>query len=426
MSTEKSEPHTYRKKLDTLYKSIKSMIAIADPTAKQNDLSALGINAGLWLDKYIKNQSRQDTSSRSGLVEEVAALPIPELYTQYYQQWERLLTDYGVRPQQMRLARAKGRMAIGLGDESVLETSIALHHTYGVPYIPGSALKGLAASYARQRLGNEWKKDSPAYQTVFGDIKGAGGITFFDALLYIDSGKDINADKMLKSVLRQDTITVHHPGYYQGKKEAPSDWDSPTPIPFLSATGNYLMALAAPDFENGERWIDKTFEILEYALEEMGIGAKTTSGYGRMTLDYLDEETRHQYEEKKRLQNEEQQRLLAEERQKAEAEQQRLMEETNRIEAEKRRVEAEKQSVAAWKIEIKRLRNVASEMPNYYNKWLGLTSDENKLELARAIIAKVRQSGSKKNMQKRDWYQEIVAYVNKRIGIVKEAERNTL
>ena len=46
-----------------------------------------------------------------------------------------------------------------------------------------------------------------------------------------------------------------------------------------------FIALAAPDLENGLPWIDKTFEILAYALAEMGIGAKTSSGYGRMSLE---------------------------------------------------------------------------------------------------------------------------------------------
>lgn len=39
------------------------------------------------------------------------------------------------------------RMVIGLGNESVYETSMILHHIYGIPYIPGSAIKGVVRSY---------------------------------------------------------------------------------------------------------------------------------------------------------------------------------------------------------------------------------------------------------------------------------------
>lgn len=273
MSTKKSGLPTYRAKLQPLY---------ASKFVTRDNAS---VNAGLWLDKYIQKQDKEDTESRVTLIKQVAALHIPEAYIHFYKRWEHTLTDSGVKRQQMRLAHTKGRMIVGLGDESVLETSIALHHTYGVPYIPGSALKGLAASYARQRLGEDWKKDAPskAYNTIFGDTNEVGCITFFDALLYIDP----DANKRPKSVLHQDTITVHHPDYYQKQEKPPSDRDSPTPIPFLSVTGSYLIALAAPDLENGSLWIDKTFEILTYALEEMGIGAKTSSGYGRMTLEAM-------------------------------------------------------------------------------------------------------------------------------------------
>ena len=33
-----------------------------------------------------------------------------------------------------------GRLIVGLGGDNVLETGITLHHTYGVPIIPGSAM----------------------------------------------------------------------------------------------------------------------------------------------------------------------------------------------------------------------------------------------------------------------------------------------
>lgn len=239
-------------------------------------------NASLWLDKYIKVQSQEDTDSRSGLVKEVSEIALPKAYSQFYERWEQMLTSAGVTPQQRRTAMVKGRMIIGLGDESVLETSITLHHTYGVPYIPGSALKGLTASFARQRLGPKWQKGQEAYNVVFGTSKEAGFITFFDAPLVANSKQPI---------LHRDIITVHHPEYYQGNGATPSDWDSPTPIPFLSATGTYLIALAAPDLDHQQTWINKTFAILRYALEEMGIGAKTSSGYGRMELALTEDDT---------------------------------------------------------------------------------------------------------------------------------------
>jgi CRISPR-associated protein Cmr6 len=277
--------HSYRDHLASLYEKEKELIDI-----HQNK----DTNAGLWLDKYLTDQDRTDLkdresakgSNRAALVDAVAKIPTHEAYRQFYQRWKLLLDNAGAK---IREAKVKGRMIVGLGDESVLEISIALHHTYGIPYIPGSALKGLAASYTRQRLTEEWQPDSPtgAYKTIFGDTNGSGGIIFFDALYIPDTGPGQN-----KQALYPDIITVHHPEYYQGGKEdaTPSDWDSPTPIHFLSATGVYLVALAAPDLKYGQTWINKTFAILRLALQELGIGAKTSSGYGRMELEKKEED----------------------------------------------------------------------------------------------------------------------------------------
>jgi len=224
-------------------------------------------NAGLWLDKFIREQDPEHKESRRALVQEVAAIRAPEDYSRCFERWRRALQDYGA---ECREAEVLGRMAIGLGEESVLETSVALHHTYGVPYIPGSALKGLAASFARQHLGNDWQANSRAYVTVFGDTQTAGYITFFDALPLPNSG-----------ALHTDVITVHHEKYYQNDRTAPpADWDDPNPVPFLSATGKYLIALSGPS-----EWVRATFDILKHALVHTGIGAKTSSGYGRLKLE---------------------------------------------------------------------------------------------------------------------------------------------
>lgn len=232
-----------------------------------------GKNASLWLNKYLQDYTRDE--SRKELIEEAARIPEPPEYTAYFERWRETLTNgYGA---QTRCAQVKGRMIVGLGSESVLETSICLHRIYGVPYIPGSALKGLAASYAHQRLGDEWQKGGTFHNIVFGNTDDAGYITFFDALYQPGTG-------WRKQALYPDVITVHHQKYYQDAGKPPTDSDDPNPVPFLSATGSYLLALAAPDFQQPTRWVDITFQILAEALEQFGIGAKTSSGYGRLEL----------------------------------------------------------------------------------------------------------------------------------------------
>jgi hypothetical protein len=109
---------------------------------------------------------------------------------------------------------------------------------------------------------------------LFGTTESAGYITFFDALYVPGSGH-------AGQPLWPDVMTVHHPDYYGNQDRPPADWDNPNPVSFLSATGDYLIALAGPD-----QWVATAFEILQLALAEMGIGAKTASGYGRLKLEY--------------------------------------------------------------------------------------------------------------------------------------------
>jgi CRISPR-associated protein Cmr6 len=233
-------------------------------------------NAGLWFEKYVGDLSDY-AGVRVKLVRQTAELRTEaDAYDAFYRRWEDVLENLKTAQYvETRKAKAEGRLSIGLGGKGVIETAITLHRTYGVPYIPGSALKGLTASYARNRIGGEWALGTTAYNVVFGKTEEAGYLTFHDALYVPGSANG--------QPLRPDVITVHHPDYYQNKKDAaPADWDDPNPVPFLSATGQYLVALSA--IPGCEEWLKRTWEILKLALEQEGIGAKTSSGYGRMTL----------------------------------------------------------------------------------------------------------------------------------------------
>lgn len=260
-------------------------------------------HAGLWFDKYLDRQQKKgiplgkdDTSPYKTLIDSVATIAEPTMYQHFFARWQqqaqtmRVAIDGCEYKVECRYATAQGRIALGLGDESVIETAVTLHHTYGVPYIPGSALKGLAAAYAHRVLEDErWRK--PEYRDgrlvqkggdyhreLFGTTASAGYVTFFDALYVPGSGYKDNDG--IPRALWPDVITVHHKDYYSGTNpKPPADWDSPTPIPFLTATGTYLILLGGP-----LAWVTFTFDLLEKALAEMGIGAKTSSGYGRMTI----------------------------------------------------------------------------------------------------------------------------------------------
>ncbi len=236
-------------------------------------------HAGLWLDKYIQSVLKEDKGAKQKLVREVAEeLGEPQEYKDFFERYQEGLKAIGA---ELRTAQTRGRMVLGLGGEGVLETSLTLHRTYGVPYIPGSALKGLASRYAHLRLeGEAWRRNlakfyrGEAQRALFGTTEEGGAVLFLDALPLPGKWR-----------LLPDVMTPHHADYYTRDKP-PADWGSPTPVPFLSVHGTFLLALApAPGVKDPRPWLKAAWQILEWALAEEGIGGKTGSGYGRMVLE---------------------------------------------------------------------------------------------------------------------------------------------
>ncbi len=244
---------------------------------------------GLLAARYLHEQGDGHPKARRLLFTQVTEAQRDEalatLYRGAYERWKRSLP----KPCHASELQADGRLIVGLGGESVLETGITLHHTYGVPIIPGSALKGLAAHYCDCVWGAadpEFKKQSGThYRTLFGTTEDAGHIVFHDAWITPDSLKEDG--------LVLDVMTPHHGDYYSGKKRKrpdggedivpPTDFDDPNPVTFLSVTGKFLVAVSCDvGGDEGEKAAETAMELLTEALREWGVGGKTSSGYGRL------------------------------------------------------------------------------------------------------------------------------------------------
>jgi len=249
-------------------------------------------HAGLWLDKYIEG-GEFDAPRKAALIQELARTAVPAGYADFVQSLRRdadALMDSGSGLSAR--ATVAGRMVVGLGAKGVVEAGIRLDHTWGVPVIPGSALKGLAASTAHLLVEDPgWRKPGDgevraptAFDALFGTTDEQGAVAFHDAY-WIPEGRTLP--------IHPDVMTVHHPDYYQGDEPtAPSDFDSPTPIPFASVTGSFLVVLEGPP----ER-CDEALQLLEHGLRCLGVGAKTSTGYGRMRVQRLETERSKRYQE---------------------------------------------------------------------------------------------------------------------------------
>jgi CRISPR-associated protein Cmr6 len=161
-----------------------------------------------------------------------------------------------------------------------LEAAISLHHSYGVPVLPGSALKGLTRAYA---LWQGMGKEDDIFHTLFGrEPKGrerevweggdAGYLIFHDAWWIPGSAA---------SPLAPEVVTVHHANYYTSKGQKPAtDFDSPTPNSQVAIQGSFLFAI-----EGLDGWADLGLKLLTEALQHWGAGAKTAAGYGYFVHD---------------------------------------------------------------------------------------------------------------------------------------------
>lgn len=243
----------------------RSLRVIPDANAR---LPKQDTNLGLWFQKYFNSQLNEPGQKH---IDSITKLPnqVDPVYVHYFNRWIKHLKEIDALTEN---AKTTGRMVVNLGADSVSEVSIALHHTYGMPYIPGTALKGLAAHYAHSNMGATWKKGTDAHKAIFGTGKTAGYVTFLDALFVPDQAYPLP--------LKKDTVTGHHQEYNKGDNVPPADWDRPTIIPFISVHGKFLIAISGD-----EKAKPVAMEILRLALLNEGIGAKTSSGYGRMVFE---------------------------------------------------------------------------------------------------------------------------------------------
>jgi len=181
-------------------------------------------------------------------------------------------------------------MIIGMGLSHPIENGILFHHTLGVPYLSGSSVKGLVRAWAEQWEGGIGDAE---LLRIFGSENRftdnpentdtqAGSVIFFDAL-------PVN-----EVTLKTDIMTPHYPDYYsnQGKKTAPVDNQNPTPISFLAVAKGVTFQFVFKGRKNAHKSdILTAKEWLKLALENLGAGAKTAVGYGRMKIHTLTERT---------------------------------------------------------------------------------------------------------------------------------------
>jgi CRISPR type III-B/RAMP module RAMP protein Cmr6 len=243
---------------------------------------------------YQYNINFQDSQFDENLVQQINSNHINQVRTLLGE--DRVYSDLVLSPE--------WRLSLGLGGTSVYETGLTLHHVYGIPFIPASAVKGIVRSYVATGIYND--EVEALSKQDFCDVFGCNGEgvlgeekkpfkSFYkketehlknEEDLGTRQGKVLFFDVFPQSTIKleADIMNVHYPEWYKDGKTPPGDSQSPIPIPFLTIGKDTKFQFVVgvkrdeylPILEKVKFW-------LENALKEKGIGAKTAVGYGYMS-----------------------------------------------------------------------------------------------------------------------------------------------
>lgn len=226
------------------------------------------------------------------------------------------------------VAKLRSRLIVNQAGGILENAGLCLHPHFGAPYIPGSAVKGIA----RHAAWCEWKEawcqweeakkqaDDEAkvaqYETevkkianqiadVFGYPTGdkdgldtflaehgwkeksqSGSIAFLPAIPVPQTKKKDGTWDM--DILVTDLVNCHHPRYYGGFLREATDDESPNPqfFPAVKEETEFTFCLA-PVRHGGD--LKQAKDWLVAAITVYGAGAKTSAGYG--WFDYFDPKT---------------------------------------------------------------------------------------------------------------------------------------
>ncbi|MCC7414053.1 MAG: type III-B CRISPR module RAMP protein Cmr6 [Gammaproteobacteria bacterium] len=195
-------------------------------------------------------------------------------------------------------AQSVAPFVTGTGIEHPLENGMAFLNPYGLPYLPGSGVKGVLRRSAQELKDGSWGHNdgwnAAAIEALFGcepppgdERQCRGALTFWDVIPACER-------------LVVDIMNPHYGDYYQAKTSpaypggaTPHDAGNPVPIYFLTVPERTAFAFhvvydpsrgrAGPDL--AATWRALLEAAFAHAFDWLGFGAKTAVGYGQLQAD---------------------------------------------------------------------------------------------------------------------------------------------
>lgn len=207
-------------------------------------------------------------------------------------------------------AHALSPLTTGMGIEHPLENGFAFLTPYGLPYLPGSSIKGVIRNAADELARGQWGADKglrwkPGYAVSITN-KDTAELTAIDVLFgLLNDPEDQHhfrgvlnfwdvVPQLANNTLTVEIMTPHQSHYIQGNRpESPHESGQPNPISFLSipaeSTFDFVVSCnvprlqkVAPALARDDNWKTLLAAAFEHAFQWVGFGAKTAVGYGAM------------------------------------------------------------------------------------------------------------------------------------------------
>ena len=201
----------------------------------------------------------------------------------------------------LTIAQLEGRLAINLADSLIQNAGICLDRLFGMPFIPGSAVKGVCRHAALEELKSASAEKKQllfdSFRAVFGtadtDFRN-GELQTFRGLLSDRAENQKGAISFLPAYpvnearLVVDLTNVHYSEYYRSGRMEDLSKESPKPNPFpaveVGAQFAFCLVQNGIDIDTAPNLLAAATRWLETALTVKGLGAKTASGYGWFCL----------------------------------------------------------------------------------------------------------------------------------------------
>lgn len=204
-------------------------------------------------------------------------------------------------------AQSIAPFSTGLGNEHPLENGFSFLNPYGLPYLPGSGVKGVLRQSARELASGDWGDNQgwseEAITILFGQDDDQSE-PLRGALIFWDVIPRLKGDKLTVEIM-----TPHQKHYYQDG-DNPHESGMPVPITFLAVPpGSEFLFHVQCDLKHLERhaahllheshWKNLLQSAFRHAFTWLGFGAKTAVGYGAMIDRKQIEETQRRQQEER-------------------------------------------------------------------------------------------------------------------------------